>query len=66
MTNGNAITVDDQKPMLDNSIEKDCLVHQMYIVPATINPEKSLLWDSDPGPSSPSRTCVSLTSTLLG
>ena len=34
----------------------DCLVDQMLTVPATINPEKSLLWDPDPGPSSPSRT----------
>ena len=33
-----------------------CLVHHMSTVPATINPEKSLLWDPDPGPFSPSRT----------
>ena len=35
---------------------RDRLVHQMLTVPVTINPEKSLLWDPDPGPSSPSRT----------
>ena len=34
----------------------DYLVHQMLTVPTTINLERSLLWDPDPGPSSPSRT----------
>ena len=34
----------------------DCLAHQMLTVPTTINPEKILLWDPKPGPSSPSRT----------
>ena len=34
----------------------DRLVEQMLTVLATINPEKSLLWDPDLGPSSPSRT----------
>ena len=33
----------------------DSLVYQMLTVPITINPEKSLLWDPDPGPSTPSR-----------
>ena len=28
----------------------------MLTAPITINPEKSLLWDLDPGPSSPSKT----------
>ena len=34
----------------------DRLVHHMLTVPAAINPDKSLLWDPNPGPSSPSRT----------
>ena len=35
---------------------KDRLVHQMLTVLATVNPEKSLVWDPDPSPSSFSRT----------
>ena len=45
----------------NNSVNKDLyrkgpdrLMQQMLTVPAAINPEKSLLWDPDPGPSSPS------------
>ena len=34
----------------------DRLVHQILSVPTTINPEKGLLWDPDPGPFSPSGT----------
>ena len=34
----------------------DRSVHQILTVLATINPEKGLLWDPDPRPSSPSRT----------
>ena len=36
----------------------DHLVDQMLTVPITIDLEKSLLWDPDPGPSSPSRVLV--------
>ena len=58
-TNGNAITIGGQKLMLDNILYGqglDRLVHLMLTVPITIIPEKSLLWDPDPGPSSPSGT----------
>ena len=38
------------------SIRTDRLVHQILTVLTTINPEKSLLLDPEPGPSSPSTT----------
>ena len=58
-TKGNAITVDGwPEANVEQQYRKgpDCLVHQMLTVLATINPEKSLLWDLDLGPSSSSRT----------
>ena len=43
-TKGNAITIGNEKPMLDNNINRDRIaVHQMLTIPATINPEKSNL-----------------------
>ena len=36
--------------------EPDRLDHQLLTAPITINPEKSLLWNPNPDPSSPSET----------
>ena len=59
-TNGDAITASGQKPMLDNSIGKDRIAYSstpiILTAPITVDPEKRLLLDPDPGPSSPSRT----------
>ena len=51
-TNGrlNDQMVETQRPN-QRHVGPDRLVHQILTVSATINPEKSLLWDPDPGPS---------------
>ena len=45
--------------VIDNSINRDRIIwytNMMLGAPIAVNPESSLLWDPDLGPSSPSRT----------